>query len=285
MFKREKSEHLENDFNQYGTNSNLNVKDTQEEKEESNTPFGNIIQILIILVLFIITAYLIMFGYKYMIKEDDIRLNQTQTKSISTPTTQEAQIKTGNLKAEDISMIVQAVMAQMNNASNKTKDIQTDDKDFISSLVKAEVDRLDNVQKDTTLEMTKEEQSKEAGNTLSEKEMNRFNKVVVTKKENTLELDALSRMSMLINDEIEKDFKDEFKKQKKTKYTQSIAKEIKTREKEMKFVTVKSGDTLSKIALKAYGTVSAYKKIIKANPELIKNKKLIYPGQRLRIPD
>jgi len=283
MFKREESEHLENDFNQYGANSNLNVKDTQENKEESNTPFGSIIQILIILVLFIITAYLIMFGYKYMIKEDNIRSNQTQ--NISTPTTQQApQIKTGNLKAEDISMIVQAVMAQMNSASSKTKDAQTDDKDFISSLVEAEVDRLDNVQNDTNLEMTKEEQSKEAGDNLSEKDMQRFNKVVVTKKENTLELDALSRMSMLINDEIEKDFKEDFKKQKKTKYTQSIAKEIKTREKEMKFITVKSGDTLSKIALKAYGTVSAYKKIIKANPELIKNKRLIYPGQKLRIP-
>jgi LysM repeat protein len=284
MFKREESEHLENDFNQYGANSNLNVKDTQENKEESNTPFGSIIQILIILVLFIITAYLIMFGYKYMIKEDNIRSNQTQ--NISTPTTQQApQIKTGNLKAEDISMIVQAVMAQMNSASSKTKDSQTDDKDFISSLVEAEVDRLDNVQNDTNLEMTKEEQSKEAGDNLSEKDMQRFNKVVVTKKENTLELDALSRMSMLINDEIEKDFKEDFKKQKKTKYTQSIAKEIKTREKEMKFITVKSGDTLSKIALKAYGTVSAYKKIIKANPELIKNKRLIYPGQKLRIPE
>ncbi len=283
MFKREESEHLENDFNQYGANSNLNVKDTQENKEESNTPFGSIIQILIILVLFIITAYLIMFGYKYMIKEDNIRSNQTQ--NISTPTTQQApQIKTGNLKAEDISMIVQAVMAQMNSASSKTKDAQTDNKDFISSLVEAEVDRLDNVQNDTNLEMTKEEQSKEAGDNLSEKDMQRFNKVVVTKKENTLELDALSRMSMLINDEIEKDFKEDFKKQKKTKYTQSIAKEIKTREKEMKFITVKSGDTLSKIALKAYGTVSAYKKIIKANPELIKNKRLIYPGQKLRIP-
>ena len=283
MFKRKESEHLENDFNQYGANSNLNVKDTQENKEESNTHFGSIIQILIILVLFIITAYLIMFGYKYMIKEDNIRSNQTQ--NISTPTTQQApQIKTGNLKAEDISMIVQAVMAQMNSASSKTKDIQTDDKDFISSLVKAEVDRLDNVQDDTNLEMTKEEQSKEAGDNLSEKDMQRFNKVVVTKKKNTLELDALSRMSMLINDEIEKDFKEDFKKQKKTKYTQSIAKEIKTREKEMKFITVKSGDTLSKIALKAYGRVSAYKKIIKANPELIKNNRLIYPGQKLRIP-
>ena len=55
-------------------------------------------------------------------------------------------------------------------------------------------------------------------------------------------------------------------------------------ENEMRFIIVKRGDTLSSIALKAYGSVSKYKKIIKANPTLIKKKKIIYPGQRLRIP-
>ncbi len=283
MFKREKSEHLENDFNQYGSNGNLNVKNTNEEEKSSN-PFGKIIQILIILVLFIIALYLIMFGYKYVIKKDDIRSDKTQ--NISSPIiTQNSKIKTNNLKAEDISMIVQAVMAQMNNNSNKTKNIKTDDKEFISSLVEAEVDRLDSIQKDNNLEMTKEEQSIKASDNLSKKDKHRFNKVVITKKENNLELDALSKMSMLINDEIEKDFKDELKQGNKTEYTKSITKELKTREKEMKFITVKSGDTLSGIALKVYGSVSAYKKIIQANPELIKNKRLIYPGQRLRIPN
>ncbi len=283
MFKREKSEHLENDFNQYGSNGNLNVKNTNEEEKSSN-PFGKIIQILIILVLFIIALYLIMFGYKYVIKKDDIRSDKTQ--NISSPIiTQNSKIKTNNLKAEDISMIVQAVMAQMNNNSNKTKNIKTDDKEFISSLVEAEVDKLDSIQKDNNLEMTKEEQSIKASDNLSKKDKHRFNKVVITKKENNLELDALSKMSMLINDEIEKDFKDELKQGNKTEYTKSITKELKTREKEMKFITVKSGDTLSGIALKVYGSVSAYKKIIQANPELIKNKRLIYPGQRLRIPN
>ncbi len=283
MFKREKSEHLENDFNKYGSNGNLNVKNTNEE-EKSNNPFGKIIQILIILVLFIIALYLIMFGYKYVIKKDDIRSDKTQ--NISSPIiTQNSKIKTNNLKAEDISMIVQAVMAQMNNNSNKTKNIKTDDKEFISSLVEAEVDRLDSIQKENNLEMTKEEQSIKASDNLSKKDKHRFNKVVITKKENNLELDALSKMSMLINDEIEKDFKDELKQGNKTEYTKSITKELKTREKEMKFITVKSGDTLSGIALKVYGSVSAYKKIIQANPELIKNKRLIYPGQKLRIPN
>ena len=282
MFKREKSQHLENDFNQYGSSSNLNIKETKEK--EDGSPFGKIIQILTILLLFVITAYLIMFGYKYLIEKSDIRSNKSPIEHISAPIKPDGVKKSGNLKTEDISMIVQAVMAQMNNSGNKDKNSQTNDKDLISSLVEAEVDRLDTIQSDTNLEFTKERQSAKAEDINSKEKLNRFNKIIVTKKENNLELDALSRMSMLINEEIDKDFKEEFKKEVKTDYTKSIATEIKTRENEMRFITVKNGDTLSKIALKAYGSVAKYKKIIKANPELIKNKRLIYPGQRLRIP-
>ncbi len=284
MFKREEPEHLENDFNQYGSSGNLNVKETQQEEKES--PFGKIIQILTILILFIIAAYLIMFGYKYLIAKNDIRAQQPQVENTSNAIQYTPELKSGNLKAEDISMIVQAVIAQMNNPSNKTKGAQkTSDKDFISSLVEAEVDKLDTIQSDASLELSQKEQSTQAKDNISKDNINRFNKVIVTKKENTSDIDALSKMSMLINDEIEKGFKEDFQKEVKTKYTKAIAKELKTRENEMKFITVKSGDTLSKISLKAYGTVSKYKKIIQANPELIKNKRLIYPGQRLRIPN
>jgi len=52
----------------------------------------------------------------------------------------------------------------------------------------------------------------------------------------------------------------------------------------MRFIVVKSGDTLSSLALKAYGRSSAYVKIYKANPDLIKNPNRIYIGMRLRVP-
>lgn len=51
-----------------------------------------------------------------------------------------------------------------------------------------------------------------------------------------------------------------------------------------KMHTVKSGDTLSKIAKEAYGDANAYMKIFEANKPMLKHPDKIYPGQVLRIP-
>jgi nucleoid-associated protein YgaU len=48
--------------------------------------------------------------------------------------------------------------------------------------------------------------------------------------------------------------------------------------------TVKSGDSLSKIAKHHYGHAGEWKRIFEANRETIKDPDLIHPGQVLRIP-
>ena len=48
--------------------------------------------------------------------------------------------------------------------------------------------------------------------------------------------------------------------------------------------TVKSGDSLSKIAKHYYGDAQQWKRIHQANLDQIKDPNLIYPGQRLIIP-
>ena len=50
------------------------------------------------------------------------------------------------------------------------------------------------------------------------------------------------------------------------------------------FHTVKSGDTLSKIAKKYYGDAMRYPDIFDANTPMLKHPDKIYPGQVLRIP-
>jgi len=51
-----------------------------------------------------------------------------------------------------------------------------------------------------------------------------------------------------------------------------------------RFYTVKSGDTLSKIAKEMYGDASRYPEIFKANQPMLTDPDKIYPGQSLRIP-
>jgi nucleoid-associated protein YgaU len=48
--------------------------------------------------------------------------------------------------------------------------------------------------------------------------------------------------------------------------------------------TVKSGDTLWKIAEQMYGNGSSYMKIFVANTDLLDNPDQIFPGQELTIP-
>lgn len=56
-------------------------------------------------------------------------------------------------------------------------------------------------------------------------------------------------------------------------------------EPEAKFYTVKSGDTLSKIAKEFYGDAMKYPVIFEANKPMLKDPNLIYPNQVLRIPN
>lgn len=50
------------------------------------------------------------------------------------------------------------------------------------------------------------------------------------------------------------------------------------------FYVIVSGDTLWKIAEKAYGNGAKYTAIVEANKEVIKDADKIFPGQKIRIP-
>lgn len=48
--------------------------------------------------------------------------------------------------------------------------------------------------------------------------------------------------------------------------------------------TIKSGDSLSKIARQFYGDAGQWQKIYQANKDKIKDPDMIYPGQKIIIP-
>ena len=50
------------------------------------------------------------------------------------------------------------------------------------------------------------------------------------------------------------------------------------------FYTVKSGDSLWKIASAHYGDANKWQALFEANREVIKDPDLIYPGQQIRVP-
>jgi len=196
----------------------------------------------------------------------------------------------GKMSPEDIANIVQMVMKKINQEKNKeattvnletkpTKESieQTQDNQLLESLSNSEVDSLSTIS-DNGDAITEIDKSKKAS---SSDTPNTYNKVVLDEKSGKSS-DELSKLSDEISSVINTD---ESISKDNTNYTQEIAKEIKTRKKEMRYITVKKGDTLGKIAKKVYGNVMDYKKIYEANPDILRRPDRIYIGQKLRIPE
>jgi nucleoid-associated protein YgaU len=199
------------------------------------------------------------------------------------------------MNPEDIANIVQMVMQKMNKDKNKeltssqsttspstTKPIedssdQFQDSKLLKSLSDSEVDSLSSISDDIDT-IAEKDNNKKASN--SDKP-NTYNKVILDDKVGNSS-DELSKLSDEISNVIDTE---ESKLKDNTNYTQSITKEAKTRKKEMRYITVKKGDTLGKIAKRAYGNVMEYKKIYEANPDIVRRPDKIYVGQRLRVPE
>jgi nucleoid-associated protein YgaU len=95
-----------------------------------------------------------------------------------------------------------------------------------------------------------------------------------TRKENKAqELEALKKSQ-----------KAKEKSQSSKSYNTALKEEAKVRKDEMQYVTVKSGDSLFKIAKRVYGDAMKYDIIFKANSDILKTKTDLQIGQKLRVP-
>jgi LysM repeat protein len=154
-----------------------------------------------------------------------------------------------NINEKDIALIVQIIMSQMNT------------------------------KKELPLEMALEEAENKIYVNKALKESNHFNKVILTKAkvaqvQNASLVELSNRLDAIINETETSD----------SNYETQLKEEIIFREQEMRYIVVQKGDTLSKIAQRAYGNSDAYPRIFSANPEVLKNPNNIFVGQRLRIP-
>ena len=165
-------------------------------------------------------------------------------------------------------------------AQKAPQQVQTDasaaqsDAALVASLQQAQTDTLKDEQIDTT--KVKKSDVKASGN----KKVDTFNKVVVQKQSGGD--DELAKLSSEIDTILQSE--DVQKEEKGLKFKKALDKEANVRAGELRFIVVKKGDTLSSIAYRAYGRWSAYTKIYKANPDLVKNPNRIYVGMRLRVP-
>ncbi len=256
--------------------------------------------IIVLLALILVGGYL---GWKSINSSCDTNITKKEKESIkSNKDTKEDNItqevtnavtasnKNSKMNSEDIANIVQMVMKKINqqNSSNsrveKKEPVaksqnQIKDNKLINSLANSEVDSL--VSQLENVDILAKDKNKKAK---SKEVVDTYNKKIVSSEK--LANDDLSKLSNDISNIIENDkAKEIIGDTNNTKYTEEIAKETKERKKEMRYITVRRGDTLGKIAKRVYGNVMMYKKIYEANPDILKRPDRVYIGQRLRVPE
>jgi len=196
-----------------------------------------------------------------------------------------APAKKGGLSREEMAMIAKLVAKELEKSKASSANAQsstngassgsTNQKDaaLMKSLESAQTDTLQEEQIDT--KVVKGDVKANSG-----KKVDTFNKVIVSKK--PAQNDELAQLSAEIDTILGSE--DVKKAEQNLKYKKSFERENAQRAKELRFIVVKRGDTLSSIAYRAYGRASAYVKIYNANPDLVKNPNRIYVGMRLRVP-
>jgi len=162
------------------------------------------------------------------------------------------------------------------SSSSSSASVSSDDASLAKALESASADTL----KEEKIDVSKINNGGNVQAKGNAKKVDTFNKVVV--QENSNSNDELSKLASEIDSILAS--QDAQKGTTEVANKEEYNKEITTREKEMRYIVVKKGDTLSSIAYKAYGRASAYMKIYKANPDLVKNPNRIYIGMKLRVP-
>lgn len=240
----------------------------------TNNLFSTIIKSLIVVILLLSVIVLAIFSYKYLFPNT----NQT-TKIVQKPLVQQ---KSTGLKKEDIALIVKSIMLEMKAQNSKVakKQIKNRSKDeqLLSSLQSAEVDTITKRKVKKVKKVKPKIITKKIKKQVKKRYVT-YNAVVINKKEirNTSDL---AKLYATIN----KIAKKKKKKVLSSAYTKKIRKEIGARKNSMRTIKVRSGDTLGSLAIRAYGDAKYYRKIFRANPDLVNNPNKISVGQILRVP-
>jgi len=182
--------------------------------------------------------------------------------------------KSVQLNSTDTQTLAEVKKTNKNRAIEKTTKVSPKDVALIVEIILAQINHKEEVPLEKQLLSAQNCKS----NIKTLKESNHYNKVVVSTSKSTNSKDEQIQLRKDLDLALlssEKTF---------SNYEQAIKKEIDVRSNEMRIIIVQRGDTLSKIAKKAYGDIDAYPKIFMANPEVLKNPNEIFVGQRLRIP-
>jgi nucleoid-associated protein YgaU len=214
--------------------------------------------------------------------EADLKNGKKLTqKSVEERVQEVASSRSKKLSPEEIAEIAKLVAQELKKAQeSNTPETKKEDKKLLENLQSADEDTLDDKDIDIIASLDIDKVDKDT-KVKDKKKGDNFNKVIIDNSGNSRD-DEEQQMTkeidlLLQSEEVQKE-------EEKLTYKKELDEEAKNREKALRFIIVKPGDTLGSIARRAYGRASAYVKIYKANPDLLKSPDQIYVGMKLRVP-
>ena len=255
-----------------------------ERKKETIKSIVKYILFFLVLLFLLLASFYLYHYFNPKVESKESLFNQKTLYSQNQPSTTSITIKEEELPVSiqltesDIEPTKSNILSDTTNRveqQNLTTSVNKRDVELIVKTIIAKMNK--------EVEKPLEEQLQEVNNRVvinkTLEEVDHYNKVILTENEveevpNSPLLELNNDLQTIVNEEYTTN----------SNYTEEITKEVIYRENEMRIIIVQKGDTLSKIAQKAYGDYTDYKKIFAANPEIIKNENQIYVGQRLRIP-
>ena len=237
--------------------------------------FKTTLRVMVLLIIMIAIVFLAIWGYKSIMKD-----------TTHSPQTQVIQKRKTKLSQAEIALIIKMVMQKMQKQQNqdiklalKNKTIKkSEDSELLSSLQDLTPQKAKKNTKTQDIEkMAKRKIEKPKDEVIRKKVV--YNAVIIDQKEVKTPAD-LAKLYASIN-RISRSKK---RKILRSAYTKKIKKEIVIRKNATRTIVVRSGDTLSSIAKRAYGKSSLYTKILDANPDILSNPHRLKVGMRLRVP-
>jgi len=259
MFYNKESSLNSDYYNAYGYTCRANTKESI---------LNTIIKVLAIILL----LSFLLFGYIFITKERQRSMQEHQLFSMESDEVLEGSQVPTKLSNQELLKIARMVMLKMQQKQHPSLAPQEEDSSYAQTLQNQETDSLEEQPSDL-LEMKQINAHHQIQPNASHQEkMDHYNKVIIpeSKKINDFKQKVLTLAQQSPAE--------------KNAYTDALRKELGVRSNEMRVIVVKPGDTLSKIAYRAYKDYRQYPKILMANPELIHNPDKIFVGQRLRIP-
>ena len=219
---------------------------------------------------------------KVEVATKETQKEKTLQDEVSNKVQQTINTSESKISPEELNTIIVAVMEQIKQEKKssmiqKNNTVTKQDKELMNELSTTEVDSV-SADLESALGDVDINENRQINNT--KKQVDVYNKVTVQESKGT---DSLSQLSAQISSEIEDATASANTSKEDKEYSTKIKKEVISRKKEMRIIIVKKGDTLGKLAKRAYGNVMEYKRIYKANPEITRPDR-IYIGQKIRIP-